>query len=186
MTKQSYIFLAHGVDELEATTTITVLRRAQIPVVSVAVSDILNVKGATGQTLVADVLITDVDTSEADWLILPGGDPGAWNLYKNQEVKDILTAHFEKGGRFAAICAAPAIVLARLGVLKGKRATCYPGLGKLIEKRGGTYVRQGVVVESGLITTEAPGTTLSFAIEIIRVTKGDKVADDLAASMLIK
>lgn len=183
--QKSYIFLAPGVEEVEATATIDALRRAEIPVVTVAVSDSLNIKGATGQTLVADSLISDVNTDDADWLIVPGGDPGAWNLIANQDVKNKILAHYAKGGRFASICAGPAIVLAPLGVLKGKTATCYPGLGDNINSNGGTYTKQTVVVEPNLITSEGPGTTLPFAIEIIRATKGDKAAETIASSMLI-
>lgn len=183
--QKSYIFLAPGEEEVEATATIDALRRAEIPVVTVAVSDNLNVKGATGQTLVADSLISEVNTDDADWLIVPGGDPGAWNLIANQDVKNKILAHYAKGGRFAAICAGPAIVLAPLGVLKGKTATCYPGLGDNINSNGGTYEKKTVVVEPNLITSEGPGTTLPFAIEIIRATKGDKAADEIANAMLV-
>ncbi len=183
--QNSYIFLAPGVEEVEATATIDALRRADIPVVAVAVSDNLQVKGATGQTLVADSLISDVDTADADWLIVPGGDPGAQNLFANQSVKDMILAHYRKGGRIASICAGPAVVLAPLGVLKGKKATCYPGLGNAINENGGEYVKETVVVEPNLITSEGPGTTLPFGIAIIRATKGDKVADSVASGMLV-
>lgn len=183
--KQSYIFLAPGVEEIEAMATVDALRRAEIPVVTVAVDTTLQVKGATGQTVVADSLISDVDVSDADWLIVPGGVPGAPNLHASQQVSDMLVAHHAKGGRIASICAGPAVVLAPLGILKGKKATCYPGLGNEINDNGGEYVEQTVVALPGLITSEGPGTTLPFAIEIIRQTKGDKVADDTAKSMLV-
>ncbi len=187
MTAQtSYIFLAPGVEEVEATATVDALRRADIPVVTVAVSDNLQIKGATGQTLVADSLISDVNTDKADWLIIPGGDPGAQNLYANDDVKAKILAHYQKGGRIASICAAPAVVLAPLGVLKGKKATCYPGLGDAINSNGGQYVEQTVVIEPKLITSEGPGTTLPFAIEIIRATKGDKTAETVASGMLVR
>lgn len=183
--KKSYIFLAPGVEEVEAVTTIDALRRAEIPVVTVAVSDSLQIKGATGQTLLADVLISDADTSEADWLIIPGGDPGAQNLYANNEVKNKILQHYKSGGRIASICAGPAVVLAPLGVLEGKKATCYPGLGDAIDANGGEYVKQTVVVEPNLITSEGPGTTLPFAIEIIRMTLGDNAAQTVAGGMLV-
>ncbi len=183
--KTSYIFLAPGVEEVEATATVDALRRADIPVTIVAVSDNLQVKGATGQTLVADSLISDVNTEDADWLIVPGGDPGAQNLYANEAVKEKIRSHYQKNGRIASICAGPAVVFAPLGVLKGKKATCYPGLGEAINNNGGEYVKQTVVVEPNLITSEGPGTTLPFAIEIIRATKGDSVAESVASGMLV-
>ncbi len=183
--KTSYIFLAPGVEEVEATATVDALRRAQIDVVTVAVADDLQIKGATGQTLVADSLISDVDTGDADWLIIPGGDPGAQNLAASSAVNEKIMAHFNKHGRIASICAGPAVVLAPLGVLKGKQATCYPGLGDAINRNGGEYVEQTVVVAPALITSEGPGTTLPFAIEIIRATKGDKAAEAVASGMLV-
>lgn len=183
--KQSYIFLAPGVEEIEAMATIDALRRADMPVVAVAVDTTLQIKGATGQTIVADSLISDIDISDADWLIVPGGVPGAPNLHASKTVNDMLLEHFGKGGRIAAICAGPAVVLAPLGILKGKKATCYPGLGDQITANGGEYVAEKVVASPALITSEGPGTTLPFAIEIIRQTKGYKAADDTAASMII-
>lgn len=179
--KQSYIFLAPGVEEIEAMATIDALRRAEISVVAVAVDTTLQIKGATGQTIVADSLISDVNVGDADWLIVPG----APNLHASAKVSEMLLEHYDKGGRIASICAGPAVVLAPLGILKGKKATCYPGLGDSIDSNGGEYVKEKVVVAPGLITSEGPGTTLPFAIEIIRQTKGDKVADDTAASMIV-
>ncbi len=181
----SYIFIAPGVEEVETTATVDALRRTEIPVTVVAVADNLQVKGATGQTLVADSLISEVNTGDADWLIIPGGDPGAQNLFANDEVKSKILAHYQKNGRIASICAGPAVVLAPLGVLKGKKATCYPGLGEAINSNGGEYVKQNVVIEPNLITSEGPGTTLLFAIEIIRATKGDKVAEAVSSGMLV-
>lgn len=184
--KNSYIFLAPGVEEVEATATIDALRRAGMPVVSVAVAETNQVTGATGQTLVADSVISEVNTEDADWIIVPGGDPGAQNLYANDDVKAKILAQYNKGGRIAGICAGPAVVLAPLGVLKGKTATCYPGLGDAINSNGGTYVEQTVVVEPDLITSEGPGTTLPFAIAIVRATLGDPAAASVASGMLVR
>ncbi len=183
--KKSYIFLAPGVEEIEAMATIDALRRADIPVVAVAVDTTLQIKGATNQTIVADSLISEIDVDNADWLIVPGGIPGAPNLHASKTVNGMLIRHYKNGGRIASICAGPAIVLAPLGILKDKEATCYPGLGDAIDSNGGKYVKEKVVKAPDLITSEGPGTTLPFAIEIIRETKGDKVADETAASMLI-
>lgn len=183
--KNSYIFLAPGVEEIEAMATIDALRRADIPVVAVAVDTTLQIKGATGQTIVADSLISDIDTSDAEWLIVPGGVPGAPNLHASEAVSEMLRAHYARNGRIASICAGPAVVLAPLGILKGKKATCYPGLGDAINKNGGEYVMEKVVTAPQLVTSEGPGTTLDFAMAIIRETKGDKIAADTAKSMLV-
>lgn len=183
--QKSYIFLAPGVEEVEATATIDALRRGGMDVVSVSIGNDLQVKGATNQTLVADSLLSETDTGEADWLIVPGGDPGAQNLYACPGVREKLLAHYARKGRIAAICAGPAVVLAPLGILKGKKATCYPGLGDAIDSNGGEYVRQTVMVEPNLITSEGPGTTLPFAIEILKATKGEAAAAGVAGGMLV-
>lgn len=183
--KTSYIFLAPGVEEVEAVATVDALRRASINVVTVAIGNDLQIKGATGQILVADSLISQVNTADADWLIIPGGDPGAQNLAADSDVNRMILDHARKNGRIASICAGPAVVLAPFGVLKGKKATCYPGLGDAINANGGEYVKQTVVVEPGLITSEGPGTTLPFAIEIIRATKGETAAESVASGMLV-
>lgn len=183
--KTSYIFLAPGVEEVEAAPTVDALRRASMDIVTVAVGDNLQIKDATGQILVADSLISEVNTDNADWLIIPGGDPGAQNLGADSNVRKMIMEHADKNGRIASICAGPTVVLAPLGILKGKKATCYPGLGDAINSNGGTYVEQTVVVEPGLITSEGPATTVPFAIEIIRATKGDKAADSVSSGILV-
>ena len=91
--KRSYILLAPGVEEIEAMATIDALRRADIPIVAVAVDTTLMVKGATGQTIVADSLLSDIDTGDADWLIVPGGVPGAPNLHASKSVSDLSLIH---------------------------------------------------------------------------------------------
>ena len=183
--KKSYIFMAPGVEEIEAIATVDALRRAGMEVVEVSTTESKEVKGATGQAVVADTLLSETDLTDADWLIVPGGVPGAPNLHADKAVNDAIKAHAAKGGRIAAICAGPAVVLAPLGVLSGKKATCYPGLEDALAKGGATYEHSPVVKDVNLITSEGPGTTMAFAIEIIRETLGDKVADDTADSMIM-
>lgn len=183
--KNSYIFLAPGVEEVEAIATIDALRRAHLPIITVSADSNLQIKGASDQIMIAETLIEHLDINDADWLIFPGGDPGARNLAANQFVRDKIISHHNKGGRFAAICAAPALVLGPAGILEGRKATCYPLMSELINQHGGVFIDQPVVSEPGLITSQAPGTALLFAIEIIRATKGDKMADGIARMMMI-
>lgn len=183
--KESFIFLAPGFEETEAIVTIDALRRAHIPITAVAVSDTLIIKGSTELSVIADLILSEANFDKADWLILPGGDPGAWNLCANKKLNEILLSHYKKGGCFAAICASPAIVLAPLGIIKDKPATCYPFMSDLITENGGIYQNKKVVSVPGLITSQGPGTTLKFAIEIIRAIKGNKMADGVADAMLV-
>ncbi len=103
--QKSYIFLADGVEEVEATATIDALRRAGMDVISVSITETPMVTGATGQKLVADSLMSQVDFADADWIIVPGGVPGAPNLHSNQQVNSIIQIHNANDGRIASICA---------------------------------------------------------------------------------
>lgn len=184
--KKSYILLADGVEEVEAVATVDALRRAGMDVVSVSITDSPVVQGATAQKLVADTLLSQVDLSDADWLIVPGGVPGAPNLHANKEVNDAIVRHANNGGRIASICAGPAVVLAPTGILRGHKATCYPGLDAQLTEGGATYVKAPVVVDGTLITSEGPGTTLDFAKAIITETLGSEKADQVLSSMLLQ
>lgn len=184
-SQTSYIFLAPGFEEIEALATVDAMRRAGMKIVEVAVADTKEVTGATGQTVLADSLIADIDPADAEWIIIPGGQPGADNLHASQKVNKIIRNQFDRGGRIGAICAGPAVVVAPTGILKGKKATCYPGLGNMIKSGGGTYVKEPVVVDGNVITSEGPGTTLQFAKAIISASEGSQKAAETLASMLV-
>ena len=128
--KRSYLFLAPGFEETEALATVDVMRRAGMEVLTVAINPENSEKvcGAHGVVVVADLLPEDADFTDVEWLICPGGMPGAQNLADSRIVTEALRAHAAKGGKIAAICASPALVLAPLGILDGREATCYPGM----------------------------------------------------------
>ena len=127
---RNYLFLAQGFEEIEALTVVDVLRRAGMDIKTVSVSSSEHVSGAHGIEVTADLLFDDSDYTDAEFLILPGGMPGSTNLYECEKLQQLLTSHASRGGKIAAICAAPAVVLAPLGLLKDKEATCYPGFDK--------------------------------------------------------
>lgn len=183
-SQTSYIFLTPGFEEIEALATVDAMRRAGMKIVEVAVADTKNVTGATGQTVIADSLITEIDPADAEWIIIPGGQPGADNLHSSLKMNEIIKRQYDRGGKIASICAGPAVVLAPTGILKGKKATCYPGLGNMIESEGGTYVKEPVVIDGNVITSEGPGTTLKFAGAIISASVGMQKADETLASMI--
>ena len=123
-----YVFLANGFEDVEALIPVDVLRRGGVEVITVSITgDSQVVETAHNVQIVADAMIEDCDFSDADLLFLPGGMPGASNLYEHGGVRQAVLAQVKAGKKVAAICAAPAVVLAQLGVLDGKRATCYPG-----------------------------------------------------------
>jgi 4-methyl-5(b-hydroxyethyl)-thiazole monophosphate biosynthesis len=168
----NYIFLDNGFEEIEAITTIDLLRRANIALTTVSVSGSQMVFGAHNIEVKADKLFQDIDFADAEMLILPGG---ATNLIERKPLCELLLKHNEQDKLVAAICAAPA-VLGQLGILQGKQATCYPGFENHL---GESYVG-GLVVESkNVITAKGPGLSSDFAFCIIEKLAGNEVADQV-------
>ncbi len=181
--KHSYLFLADGFEEIEAIATVDVLRRAGMIVNTVSINPTGKATGANGVTLTADRTIDQIELdSETEWLICPGGMPGATNLSECEALATLLTTHFHNGGRIAAICAAPAVVLAPLGILKGRKATCYPGFDSIVNDADMTG--EPVVTTDTLVTGNGPGNTIPFALAIAAISKGAKTAHEVGAGMM--
>lgn len=181
--KKNYIFLADGFEEVEALTCVDVMRRAGMTVVTVSINPDQAVIGAHGVTVVADSVYSDHDYSDAEWLVLPGGIPGAPNLAACEPLCDLITAHDERGGKVGAICASPAVVLAPLGILQGREAVCYPGMEQGIE--GVDWTSGAVAVDDNLVTGNGPAAAAPFALTMVARSMGADVADQVAAGMLL-
>ena len=123
MEAKVYQFMADGFEDVEALIPVDVLRRGGVDIKTVSIMGRLEVESAHGVTIKADMLFEDADLSDADLLMLPGGMPGASNLDAHEGLKAALLKQAEAGKKISAICAAP-FVLGKLGILKGKRATC--------------------------------------------------------------
>ncbi len=182
--KESFLFLAEGFEEIEALTAVDVLRRAGISVKTVSITSSLQVKGAHGVVVNADVLFDNTLFSSAEWLILPGGMPGATNLYEFAPLRGLLQRQSDSSnGRIAAICAAPAVVLGQLGLLKGKTATCYPGFEEMLVDA--KVSEAPVVVDGKFVTANGPSTAMRWALTIVKETKGTDIAVQVANGMLL-
>jgi 4-methyl-5(b-hydroxyethyl)-thiazole monophosphate biosynthesis len=169
-----YVFLAEGFEDVEALIPIDVLRRGGVDVTTVSISEFPLVTSAHGVNIEADILFEQGEFDNADLLMLPGGMPGASNLFNHSGLCEALKAQYQAGKKISAICAAPGVVLAPLGILEGKQATCYPGCQ---EPLGESYVG-GLVVESkNVITAKGPGLSSDFAFCIIERLAGSEVAD---------
>ena len=179
----SYLFLAAGFEEIEAIATVDILRRAGMPVKTVSITEALQVTGAHGIMVKADVIYDNTLFDSPAWLILPGGLPGADNLYDFAPLHGLLENQLRsEHGRIAAICASPAVVLGQLGMLKGVKATCYPGFE---EKMAGAIPEESPVVADGkFVTGNGPANTIKFALEIVRQSLGDNIAREVGAGML--
>lgn len=181
---ESFLFLAQGFEEIEALTAVDVLRRAGIPLKTVSITSALQVCGAHGIVVNADVLFDNTLFSSPKWLILPGGMPGATNLYEFAPLQGLLQRQVKsRSGRVAAICASPAVVLGQLGLLEGVKATCYPGFESLLK---GAIVKEApVVVDGKFVLANGPSTALQWALTIVEETKGTDAAVQIANDMLL-
>lgn len=183
--KASFVMLGTGFDEIEALATVDVMRRGGIETYTVSMTDDRLVKGATGNLVVADMSITDLNPEFIDWLIFPGAGKGQVAVNPDRHLQKIITDHWNNGGNIAAICAAPALILGPLGIIKGIEATGYPFLKDDFEKHGGIYSGSPIVANGHLITSKGPGTTLEFALTIVRKAKGKETETALREGMLI-
>ena len=173
--EKAFVFLATGFEEMEALGTVDVLRRAGIQAITVSVSNEKTVVGAHGIPVTADALLTDTSLGDAVALVLPGGMPGATNLNASSPLKEALLKQNEKGGIVAAICG--------LGLLNGRRATCYPGFESYLT--GATATGEPAVVDGNVITGKGPGLVYQFALALVTAIKSKAIADEVAAGLLL-
>lgn len=178
--KRVAVLLAEGFEEVEAVTPIDFLRRSGVDVVTAGVAS-SRVKGSHSITVDADTRIEELP-ADLDGVILPGGTVGANNLAKSGAVADLVKRMYGEGKLVAAICAAPAKVLAPTGILRGKRATCYPGLET--ELAGSDFRSDRVVRDGNIITSRGAGTAGEFAVELVRYLAGEEAAERLKAAVL--
>lgn len=179
MIKMVYLFLADGFEIVEAMAPLDILRRGGVEVVTV---------GVTGKTVVcskgvevkADITVDEVDMNGCEMIILPGGLPGATNLRDSDEVGDLIDEAEANGIYMAAICAAP-MVLGLRGVLRGKRATCFPGYEK--DLLGAECTGEGVVSDGRVITGKGAGRSIEFGLALLAALKGTAAAEAVAAKM---
>jgi len=182
--KTNYVFLADGFEEVEAMTCIDVMRRAGMPVVTVSINEDLAVTGAHGVMVIADSLFDDNEYADHDWMVLPGGMPGATNLASHEELCRVLLAHNRIEGHVGAICASPAVVLAPLGILNDRHAVCYPGMEAPVE--GVEWGDEPVAVDGNVVTGNGPAAASAFALAMVGESMGPDVAAQVAAGMLLK
>lgn len=181
--KKVLIHLADGFEEVEAITPIDVLRRAGCEVTTVSISGNREVTSTRGVTVLADKLFDETDYAGADMIILPGGQPGADNLNKHNGLKAQIEIYNSQQKGIAAICAAP-LVLGAIGVLNGKKATCYPGVErKLI---GANCTGKLVEIDGNIVTGKGPGAAMLFSLTLVERLVGKFKADELRKDMIIE
>ena len=178
---RALVFLATGCEEMEAVGTIDILRRGGIETVTVSVTGEKTVTGVHNIPIIADELFENVDCMAYDALVLPGGGPGSEMLNRHEDLRKALVSHYKNGKLIAAICASPR-VFGSLGLLNGKKATCYPGIEP--ELTGSTIVNEPTVTDGNIITGRGPGLVFDFGLAIVKYlhsneSKAVSVAGDL-------
>ncbi|MDR3154677.1 MAG: DJ-1/PfpI family protein [Deltaproteobacteria bacterium] len=173
------LFVIGGFEETEAVTTIDLLRRGKIETDVVSLDRSLQVKGSHGIEIKADRLFKDVDPSSYDMLVIPGGTVAYLDHKPFMEAVDRAA---KAGRRVAAICAAPS-VLGELGLVKGRKAACYPGFEDRLA--GATIVKDPVVTDGPFTTSRGPSTAPLFALELLRILSGEKTAAKVKADILL-
>lgn len=181
--KKIAVHLATGFEEIEAITIIDVLRRANLEVTTVSMTESIEVIGGHQIPVIADVLFSELDYSTIDAMVLPGGMPGAKNLDRHQGLqKQILQFNNDKK-LLGAICAAP-LVLGHLGILNGKKAVCYPGFET--ELHGAEILKMPTTVSGNIVTGRGVGTALRFALQLVEQLSGKEKSNELAKAMLVE
>lgn len=179
--KRVSVFLADGFEEIEGLTVVDVLRRAGVKVNTVSVTGNFVVHGAHQIDVKADVLFDEMDFSGTDMFVLPGGMPGTLNLGKHDGLAGLLRIQNEKGAYIAAICAAPGI-LGELGLLKGRKACCYPSSEEKLE--GAEVVHEPVVQDGHIITSRGMGTAIPFSLKLAELLCGAEKAGQVGKAIL--
>ena len=178
-----YVFFADGFEEMEAFAAVDVLRRAGVKVQMVTVTEDEIVRGAHGVPVLCDKNFDNCDFFDAEMLVLPGGLPGATTLAEHEGLCNLLTRFAGEDKNIAAICAAP-MVFGKLGLLKGKKATCYPGFDKYLE--GAEYTGTMVEKDGNIITGKGPGACLKFALALVEHLCGKEKVKELEEAMCLR
>lgn len=175
-----YIFLIDGFEEIEALTAVDVLRRAgrRVQMVSLTPDEI--VVGSHKISVLCDVNFENCFFDDAELLLVPGGTPA---IAEHQGLRKLLSKFAAEEKPIAAICAAP-LVLGQLGLLRGRKATCYPGFEQYLE--GAEVLSEQVVCDGNYITGRGPGASLEFALAVAARLVGEEKADELATTMCVK
>jgi 4-methyl-5(b-hydroxyethyl)-thiazole monophosphate biosynthesis len=174
------VLFTEGFEEIEFCSIVDILRRAGIDVTTFSLIKGA-VKGSHGIEVMADSLIDEIKAGDFDGIVLPGGYPNFVKLGEDERVLKLVREMDAAGKCVAAICGAPS-VLSKAGILRGRKATIYPGVKDMLTDAH--YVAERVIVDGNLITSQGPGTAIEFSIKLVEALKGKKKAKEVSAEIL--
>ena len=175
-----YMFLANGMEEIEALCPLDLMRRAGLDVVTVGIGG-KEITGAHGITVLADISDAEYSDESPTLIFLPGGMPGTLNLQVSKTVLQAIKTAKESDSYIAAICAAPSI-LGDMGLLVGKEATCYPGFEDKL--RGASLSDARVVLDGKILTAKGMGAALDMGLKIVEIFCGADKANSLRHAVI--
>ena len=177
-----YIFLGTGFEELEAIAPCDILRRGGVEVAFVGIGG-THIVGGHGIKVQTDCLLEEVDLDEAEMIVIPGGLGGVESIENCEQAMNRIQEASNRGLYTAAICAGPRI-LAKLGILRGKTAVCYPGMEEQMNG-GNMKIGSSTVQDEKVLTGRGPGAALKFGLLLLKVLRGNEVARQVATGMVI-
>lgn len=181
--KRIWAFLAEGFEEVEALTVVDILRRAKYEVTTVSITEDLFVTSSHNVVIKADKKMTELESELPDVVFLPGGMPGTLSLGAHEGLKNIILNATEAGKIMAAVCAAPS-VYGEMGLLKSRKATCYPGFeDKLL---GAEYQDEQVVVDGTFVTSQGMGTCIPLGLKLVELLSSEEMAAQIKNSIRYK
>ena len=184
MTKTALIILADGFEDIEAITPIDLMIRAGIRVTVAGLKSKSVTAAKSGLTVTVPTLFS-CRQDKFDALVLPGGIPGSENLAQSSDLLVLIRTMHHQNKIIAAICAAPALVLAPSGILEGKKATCFPGMENSFPKST-TFIASPVVRDGNIITSRGAGTAFDFSLAIIDALLGKESCGKVARATVFQ
>lgn len=181
--KKVLVFLADGFEMCEALCVVDVLRRAKVDVTTVGIKN-KSVVSSHSVAIEADKTLSEVKDTKWDSVFCPGGMPGAINLRDSEEVNRIIMDTYHQGGIVSAICASPSVVLGPLGLLEGKKATCFPGCEEYSPNI--SFSKDGVVTDGNIVTGKSAGWAFDLGLELISLLLGKDKKEEIRNSIYYK
>lgn len=178
---KALVLMAEGFEEIELISVVDILRRGGLTVTIAGLKDGLTA-GSRGIKIQPDAALDNIKELY-DILILPGGSPGYINLGKDERVIELVKKYHTEGKNVAAICAAPS-VLAKTGIISGKKATIFKGMEK--DLGDAKYVNSPVVEDGNIITSQGPGTAIEFALTILKRLTNEKKAEEIKQRLMYR
>ena len=181
--KKVGIFMADGCEEIEGLTVVDIVRRAKLEMTTISITDKKEVTSSHNVTFLTDALASEVDFDGFDAIVLPGGMPGTLNLGASDMVNKVIKKFAGEGKIVAAICAAPT-AFGAFGIVKDKKATCYPGMEAGLHCAEVLY--DSVVTDGKVITSRGMGTAIDFGLKLVEILTDQDTSEKLAAAIVYK